>query len=240
MRVGRSRRTGKGGANCSPGPGARVGQKGPRPGCRPSPPSGPRMRASDARQASLLLYLAALFLRHLARGEATSPRFLCFQILSSGTFMPDSVHAPLDVVTCGEAMALFVAAQAGSLERVADFRKLTAGAELNVAIGLARLGFPGRLPEPGRPGCARRFLLAALGRGGHRPPPRGDRRRVSDRPHVQDRQRRRQRSPGRILPARLGGEPAEPRRLCGRLLPAGPSCSLDRGSARRFRRAPAS
>lgn len=46
----------------------------------------------------------------------------------------------LDVVTFGEAMQMLVAAEPGPLERVAAFHKRTAGAETNVAIGLARLG----------------------------------------------------------------------------------------------------
>ena len=46
----------------------------------------------------------------------------------------------LDVVTFGEAMMLLVADQPGPLERVQIFHKRTAGAETNVAIGLARLG----------------------------------------------------------------------------------------------------
>ena len=46
----------------------------------------------------------------------------------------------LDVVTLGEAMALFVATQTGPLEAVRQFEKRTAGAETNVAVGLARLG----------------------------------------------------------------------------------------------------
>ena len=46
----------------------------------------------------------------------------------------------LDVVTCGEAMALLIAQQTGPLEDVQSFTRATAGAELNVAIGLARLG----------------------------------------------------------------------------------------------------
>lgn len=48
---------------------------------------------------------------------------------------------PLDVVTYGEAMAMFVAAEAGALARVGHFTKRVAGADLNVAIGLSRLGF---------------------------------------------------------------------------------------------------
>ncbi|MHB1490200.1 MAG: sugar kinase, partial [Cellulomonas sp.] len=46
----------------------------------------------------------------------------------------------LDVVTFGEAMVMFVAAQAGPLEEVTTFSRALAGAETNVAIGLARLG----------------------------------------------------------------------------------------------------
>ena len=46
----------------------------------------------------------------------------------------------LDVVTIGEAMVLFIAEQPGALSQAASFRRATAGAELNVAVGLARLG----------------------------------------------------------------------------------------------------
>ncbi|MGB7802143.1 sugar kinase [Buttiauxella sp.] len=46
----------------------------------------------------------------------------------------------LDVITIGEAMAMFVASQTGSLEAAEQFVKRVAGAELNVATGLARLG----------------------------------------------------------------------------------------------------
>jgi len=46
-----------------------------------------------------------------------------------------------DVVTFGEAMAMFVAEQSGPLERVELFSRKMAGAEANVAIGLARLGY---------------------------------------------------------------------------------------------------
>jgi 2-dehydro-3-deoxygluconokinase len=45
-----------------------------------------------------------------------------------------------DVITFGEAMMLLVADQPGALENVHSFTKRTAGAETNVAIGLARLG----------------------------------------------------------------------------------------------------
>jgi len=46
----------------------------------------------------------------------------------------------LDVVTVGEAMVLFAAQQPGALHEVDAFARSTAGADLNVAIGLARLG----------------------------------------------------------------------------------------------------
>jgi 2-dehydro-3-deoxygluconokinase len=46
-----------------------------------------------------------------------------------------------DVVTMGEAMALMIARQPGPLEAVREFERATAGAELNVAVGLSRLGF---------------------------------------------------------------------------------------------------
>lgn len=46
----------------------------------------------------------------------------------------------LDVVTFGEAMMLLVADRPGALEDATSFHKYTAGAETNVAIGLARLG----------------------------------------------------------------------------------------------------
>lgn len=51
----------------------------------------------------------------------------------------DANH-PLDVVTIGEAMAMFVADECGDLASASHFSKRIAGAELNVAIGLARLG----------------------------------------------------------------------------------------------------
>ncbi|MBK5204434.1 MAG: sugar kinase [Polaromonas sp.] len=46
----------------------------------------------------------------------------------------------LDVITFGEAMMLLVADRPGPLEHAEAFYKRTAGAETNVAIGLARLG----------------------------------------------------------------------------------------------------
>ena len=46
----------------------------------------------------------------------------------------------LDVVTFGEVMAMFIAGEPGPLERVSSYSLALAGAEANVAIGLARLG----------------------------------------------------------------------------------------------------
>ncbi|WP_392559310.1 sugar kinase [Orbus mooreae] len=50
------------------------------------------------------------------------------------------MNKKLDVVTYGEAMAMFVANELGELHNVNTFVKRSAGAELNVATGLARLG----------------------------------------------------------------------------------------------------
>lgn len=49
--------------------------------------------------------------------------------------------APLDVVTLGEALVLWAAEQTGPLAEVQNFSQHTAGAETNVAVGLARLGW---------------------------------------------------------------------------------------------------
>jgi len=46
----------------------------------------------------------------------------------------------MDVVTIGESMVLMVPGESGALEYVQNFTKRLAGAESNVAIGLARLG----------------------------------------------------------------------------------------------------
>lgn len=46
----------------------------------------------------------------------------------------------LDVVTAGEALVVLAAESPGALEDVERFRRFAAGAELNVATGLARLG----------------------------------------------------------------------------------------------------
>ncbi|MFM2068316.1 MAG: hypothetical protein RLZZ584_3225 [Pseudomonadota bacterium] len=68
----------------------------------------------------------------------------------------------LDVVTFGEAMMLLVADRPGPLEAAASFLKRTAGAETNVAIGLARLGLRvGWVSRLGGDSMAR-YLLATL------------------------------------------------------------------------------
>jgi 2-dehydro-3-deoxygluconokinase len=46
----------------------------------------------------------------------------------------------IEAVTFGEALALFVAQEAGDLAQVETFKRVLAGAEVNVAIGLTRLG----------------------------------------------------------------------------------------------------
>jgi sugar/nucleoside kinase (ribokinase family) len=72
----------------------------------------------------------------------------------------------MDVVTFGEAMALLVAEQPGPLEAATSFLRCTAGAETNVAIGLARLGL--RVSWVSRLGgdATGRYLLAAMQREG--------------------------------------------------------------------------
>ena len=68
----------------------------------------------------------------------------------------------LDVVTFGEAMMLLVANQAGPLEDSPGFHKRSAGAETNVAIGLARLGLKvGWASRLGNDSIGR-YLLAAM------------------------------------------------------------------------------
>ena len=72
----------------------------------------------------------------------------------------------LDVVTFGEAMLLLVADTAGPLEDTPGFHKRTAGAETNVAIGLARLGLAvGWASRLGADSMGR-YLLATLQREG--------------------------------------------------------------------------
>jgi sugar/nucleoside kinase (ribokinase family) len=69
---------------------------------------------------------------------------------------------PLDMITFGEAMMLLVADQPGPFEQVESFHKRSAGAETNVAIGLARLGLKvGWASRLGTDSMGR-FLLAAM------------------------------------------------------------------------------
>ena len=51
-----------------------------------------------------------------------------------------SVPAVYDVLTVGEPMVLFMATEPGPLDSVSNFARAAAGADLNVAIGLSRLG----------------------------------------------------------------------------------------------------
>lgn len=68
----------------------------------------------------------------------------------------------LDIITFGEAMMLLVADQPGPLEQAQAFHKRTAGAETNVAIGLARLGLKvGWASRLGTDSMGR-YLLAAM------------------------------------------------------------------------------
>lgn len=68
----------------------------------------------------------------------------------------------LDVLTVGEAMALLIAQAPGPLETVAGFTRAAAGAELNVAVGLARLGlrvaYLSRLGDDSFGRCLRAFM----------------------------------------------------------------------------------
>lgn len=72
----------------------------------------------------------------------------------------------LDVVTFGEAMMMLVADRPGPLEQAQAFHKRTAGAETNVAIGLARLGLKvGWASRLGADSMGR-YLLAEMVREG--------------------------------------------------------------------------
>jgi 2-dehydro-3-deoxygluconokinase len=72
----------------------------------------------------------------------------------------------LDVITIGEAMVLFAAQQTGPLDDASTFARTTAGAELNVAIGLARLGLrTGYLTRLGQD-LFGRYIAATLAREG--------------------------------------------------------------------------
>ena len=72
------------------------------------------------------------------------------------------VSESLDVVTLGEAMVMLVAGNPGPLEQVDVFHKRTAGAETNVAIGLARLGLKVGWGSRLGPDALGRFLLDSM------------------------------------------------------------------------------
>lgn len=76
---------------------------------------------------------------------------------------PQPTASP-EILTFGEAMAMFVAEQTGELADIERFQRRIAGADTNVAIGLARLGFRvGWLSRVGNDGFGtfiRRFLEA--------------------------------------------------------------------------------
>lgn len=78
----------------------------------------------------------------------------------------DNAIAPPDVFTVGEAMALLMARQAGPLASVREFERAPAGAELNVAVGLSRLGVRvGYVSRLGQDSLGRN-LLAFMAREG--------------------------------------------------------------------------
>ena len=72
----------------------------------------------------------------------------------------------LDVLTAGEALVLLAAELPGALEHVDRFRRFSAGAELNVAIGLSQLGLRvGYVSRVGNDAFGR-FLRAQMEREG--------------------------------------------------------------------------
>ncbi|OAZ99091.1 sugar kinase [Halomonas sp. G11] len=76
--------------------------------------------------------------------------------------MPHSTSTPPEVLTFGEAMAMFVADSPGDLSGIEGFHRRLAGADNNVAIGLSRLGFHvGWLSRVGSDSFGK-FIQAAL------------------------------------------------------------------------------
>jgi 2-dehydro-3-deoxygluconokinase len=65
-------------------------------------------------------------------------------------------------VTLGEAMALFVAKTPGHLADVEEFSRSLAGAEVNVAIGMARLGFESTYISKVGTDCFGQFVKKAI------------------------------------------------------------------------------
>ena len=74
--------------------------------------------------------------------------------------------ADFEILCFGETMAMFVAEQAGDLASVGQFGKRIAGADSNVAIGLARLGFKVRWLSRVGDDSLGRFVLDSLRREG--------------------------------------------------------------------------
>ncbi|MEO9275388.1 sugar kinase [Marinomonas sp. 5E14-1] len=69
-------------------------------------------------------------------------------------------------VTLGEAMGLFVAKTPGKLADVEEFTRYLAGAEVNVAIGMARLGFESNYVSKVGKDCLGEFIRNAIGKEG--------------------------------------------------------------------------
>ncbi|WP_410512732.1 sugar kinase [Paenibacillus sp. BR2-3] len=67
-----------------------------------------------------------------------------------------------DVVTFGEAMAMFIADRPGELHLIEQFTKALAGAETNVSTGLARLGFNMRWISKVGDDSFGKFIIEAL------------------------------------------------------------------------------
>lgn len=73
---------------------------------------------------------------------------------------------PPELVTLGETMTLFLAEQSGPLREAVTFRKLIAGAESNVAIGVSRLGHSsGWIGRVGADELGRAILFRLRGEG---------------------------------------------------------------------------
>ena len=79
---------------------------------------------------------------------------------------PDDTERVTSVVTLGECLIAFVADEPGPLSEAVSFRRFVAGAEANVAVGLARLGrdvaFIGRV---GADGFGQAIVRRLLGEG---------------------------------------------------------------------------
>src|ERR1051326_6068448 len=81
------------------------------------------------------------------------------------TYMTAEPRAP-ELVTLCETMALFLAEQPGPLREAVTFRRLIAGAETNVAIGICRLGHTaGWIGRVGDDDLGRAILFRLRGEG---------------------------------------------------------------------------